>query len=65
MDSNREAEQERIVPGARVVVKTPDLREWRGRVVEIRVGESGKGRIVVRLDSGWETSYPESLVFAE
>lgn len=54
---------EPIAAGQRVVVKTPDRREWRGRIVNIRTGEPGRRRIVVRLDTGWETSYPEQLVF--
>jgi len=50
------------VSGDRIVVRTPDRREYRGRLIEIRPAPSGSDVAVVRLDTGWETSYPVSLV---
>jgi hypothetical protein len=54
-----------IEVGARIVVHTPDQLEFRGRLVEYRDGIGGKKTAVVRLDTGWLTSYPVSLVRPE
>jgi len=43
--------------GDRIVVRTPDRREFRGVVVELTV----RG-VVIRLDTGWVTTYPLLLV---
>jgi len=48
--------------GGRIVVRTPDRREYRGELVEIRVGNGGSKVAVVRLDTGWLTSYPVAMV---
>ena len=48
--------------GDRIVVRTPDRREYRGRLVEIRGSEGGPATAVVRLDTGWITSYPLHMV---
>lgn len=45
--------------GDRIAVRTPDRREFRGEVVEVRAGE---GKVVVRLDTGWVTTYPSHMV---
>jgi hypothetical protein len=47
--------------GERVVVCTPDGREYGGRLVEVR-DERGRRMAVVRLDSGWLTSYPLAML---
>lgn len=51
-----------INPGERIVVRTPDRREFRGKLVELRPGNGGRMQAVVRLDSGWVTAYPIELV---
>jgi hypothetical protein len=48
--------------GGRIVVRTPDRREYRGELVEFRIGNSGSDVAVVRLDTGWLTSYPVAMV---
>lgn len=48
-------------PGDRIVIRTPDRREFRGVLVEFR----GEGAAVVRLDTGWVTTYPVSLIFPD
>jgi hypothetical protein len=48
--------------GRRIVVRTPDRREYRGELVEFRKGNSGSEVAVVRLDTGWLTSYPVAMV---
>jgi hypothetical protein len=48
--------------GGRIVVRTPDRREYRGELVEFRIGISGSEMAVVRLDTGWLTSYPVAMV---
>lgn len=54
-----------IAPGDRVVVHTPDQRQFRGRLVEYRVLPGGRQAAVVRLDSGWLTTYPLQLLRPE
>lgn len=49
-----------LQPGDAIVVRTPDRRSFYGRLVEWR-GSSG----VVRLDTGWVTTYPETLIFPD
>lgn len=51
--------------GQRVVVRTPDRREFRGRFIELRARPDGKQFAVIRLDSGWLTSYPMEMVHPE
>jgi hypothetical protein len=51
-----------IGSGDRIVVRTPDRREFRGRLVEIRDAGGGRATAVVRLDTGWVTSYPLDMV---
>jgi hypothetical protein len=51
--------------GDRVVVATPDRREFRGRLVELRERADGKKLAVIRLDTGWVTTYPLDMVHAE
>ncbi len=48
--------------GDRVVIVTPDRREFRGRLVELRERENGKTLAVIRLDTGWMTTYPVEMV---
>jgi hypothetical protein len=50
--------------GERVVVRTPDRREYRGRLLEIRERDS-RPYALVRLDTGWETTYPLHMVHPE
>ena len=49
-------------PEPRVIVRTPDRREYRGRLVVVRKLPDGREMAVVRLDTGWVTSYPKSMV---
>jgi hypothetical protein len=49
-------------PGQRIVVRTPDRREYRGQLVELRTGGAENATAVVRLDTGWLTSYPITMV---
>ncbi len=53
-----------IKPGQRVVVKTPDRHQWRGRLVEVKEAD-GRRLAVVRLDTGWVTTYPVAIVQRE
>jgi hypothetical protein len=52
-------------PGQRVVVRTPDRREFRGQLLEIRITDQGSQAGVVKLDTGWVTTYPMSMVHRE
>jgi hypothetical protein len=58
------AEQMGLQNGERVVVHTPDRHQWRGRLVGTKE-EGGRRLAVVRLDSGWVTTYPLSMVKPE
>jgi hypothetical protein len=51
-------------PGQRIVVRTPDRREYRGELLEVRTGSGVNATAVVRLDTGWLTSYPMTMVHA-
>ena len=51
--------------GQRVVVRTPDRRVWQGLLVEVQERPDGRQFAVVRLDSGWITSYPLTMVHSE
>lgn len=51
--------------GDRVVIATPDRREFRGRLVELRERADGKKLAVIRLDTGWMTTYPLEMVHVE
>jgi hypothetical protein len=51
--------------GDRVVIATPDRREFRGELLELREREDGKRLAVVRLDTGWLTTYPLEMVHPE
>ena len=53
-----------LEPEQRIVVRTPDRREYRGWFLELRVRDDGKQVAVVRLDSGWVTTYPVHMVHA-
>ena len=46
--------------GERIVIRTPDRREFRGEYIALR-----DGRVVVRLDTGWVTTYPRRMVFRD
>ncbi len=48
--------------GDPVVVRTPDRREYRGHLLEWREGVAGQPQVVVRLDTGWVTTYPVHMV---
>ncbi|HEX8918106.1 MAG TPA: hypothetical protein VF898_06365 [Chloroflexota bacterium] len=48
--------------GERIVVRTPDRREYRGHLLAVQRDENGFERALVRLDTGWETSYPLTMV---
>lgn len=52
----------RLQAGQRIVVRTPDRREYRGELVELRSRTGEKAVAVVRLDTGWLTSYPVAMV---
>lgn len=51
-------------PGDRIVVRTPDQREFRGRLIGYR-GQGDRRLAVVRLDTGWETTYPVAMVWKD
>lgn len=51
-----------LAVGDAIVVRTPDRREYRGSLLEIRGGVAEKPVAVVRLDTGWETTYPLAMV---
>lgn len=53
-----------IESGERIVVRTPDHREFRGRLMEYRGHGSGRAALV-RLDTGWETTYPVAMVWKD
>jgi hypothetical protein len=53
-------EQDEPRQGERIVIRTPDRREFRGEFVALR-----DGRVVVRLDTGWVTTYPRRMVFRD
>lgn len=47
----------------RVAIRTPDQREYRGRFLERRRDDQNSREYgVVRLDSGWLTSYPIEMI---
>ena len=50
--------------GDRVVIRTPDRREYTGRLVSLEERAGGRMVAVVRLDTGWLTSYPLAMVHA-
>jgi hypothetical protein len=52
----------RLQVGQRIVVRTPDRHEYRGVLVELRAGRGESEVAVVRLDTGWLTSYPLVMV---
>ena len=54
-----------IQVGDRIVVRTPDRREFRGRLMELRARGDGRRLAVVRLDTGWLTTYPAEMVWPE
>ena len=62
METNRETDggDATLRAGQRVVVRTPDRREFRGILVELKEQSA-----VIRFDTGWMTTYPLHLVFAE
>ncbi|MGH2441989.1 MAG: hypothetical protein ACRDFX_02350 [Chloroflexota bacterium] len=47
--------------GDRIVVRTPDQRAFFGELIELRSGEH-RDQGVVRLDTGWVTTYPLSMI---
>jgi len=51
-----------LQPGDRIVVRTPDRREFRGVLVERRDPQGRRRMVVVRLDTGWLTTYPAEMV---
>lgn len=51
--------------GDRVVVRTPDRHTYRGVLVELRRSVQGSQNAVVRLDTGWLTTYPADMVDVE
>ncbi len=52
-------------PGDRIVIRTPDRREFRGILVERKQHPDGRSMVVVRLDTGWVTTYPAELVYPD
>jgi hypothetical protein len=48
--------------GDRIVVRTPDRREYRGVALGTREDGEGRALVMVRLDTGWETTYPIEMV---
>jgi hypothetical protein len=55
------APERRPGPGDRVVVRTQDRRDFRGVFLELR----DEDNVVVRLDTGWLTTYPRRMVFLD
>jgi hypothetical protein len=52
-------------PGDAIVVRTPDRREFRGRLLEVRTGTHGRPEAVVRLDTGWVTAFPLTMISSD
>jgi len=50
--------------GQAIVVRTPDRREYRGTLLELR-SQDDRQVAVVRLDTGWVTTYPLRMVSAD
>lgn len=63
-DLSGEHSKSTIEPGERIVIRTPDHREFRGRLMEYRGRGSGCVALV-RLDTGWETTYPTAMVWKD
>ena len=51
-----------LIGGAQVTVTTSDGHRFEGRLIETRQDRFGRDLAVIRLDSGWITSYPLSMV---
>lgn len=51
-----------IVPGQRVVVRTPDRREFRGVLLEVTHVEGERPVAMVRLTTQWITRYPLHMI---
>lgn len=51
-----------LQPGERIVVRTPDQREFRGHLLQVSDPSSPRPTALIRLDTGWETRFPLSLV---
>lgn len=52
-------------PGDSVVVSTADGHRFHGILVECRWDRLNREHAVIRLDTGWVTSYPMDMVRAE
>lgn len=51
-----------LTVGDPIVVHTPDRRQYRGVFIGYRAEEAGTPRLLVRLDTGWQTSFPAEMV---
>jgi len=47
--------------GQNVTVETADGHRFHGRVLELRQDRNGQSVAVLRLDTGWQVSYPVSM----
>lgn len=56
--------EQELQPGDRIVVRTPDRREFRGRLIAV-TRDGKRETALVRLDTGWETRFPLALVYPE
>jgi len=54
-----------LPPGSRVVVRTPDRRQYRGVLLAVKMDANGRQVATVRLDTGWETTYPTDMIEKE
>lgn len=51
-----------LSPGERIVIATNDNHRFGGRLIEVRKDRLGRELAVVRLDSGWVTTYPLEMI---
>jgi len=56
------ADHDHTGSGESVVVITNDGHRFSGRLIEIRRDSHGRDLAVIRLETGWVTTYPLSMV---
>jgi hypothetical protein len=53
----------KVAVGEQVQVRTRDGHVYRGELLEIRYLADGRELGVIRLDTGWVTSYPLTMIW--